>query len=742
MKKLLAALLLSALSSSAFAASGVQQSGSPATPGQVPYWVSNGIIGVGTSANDSPINTLGVTNNNLSSFCISSQRAAAAGRQQLCLGTQDSVGATISLQNYGTDAAGTFNFIVNGTTYPFPGALSQLLIGTTPIPGGSNGNCLIVNGTVLGQSPCAAASITALVGDVTATGPGSVAATLATVNSNVGTFGTPAQIPTITVNGKGLITAISAAAAQLTVGSQPISGGATNNILFQSGTQLSEISTCSAGVIVTSSLSIPACSTNLPSGITLGSVTGPDGGRWTAGGLSVSTFTDTALNAAGVVCNSAAGLLSTSTGSCAGQNVTGFGAYVFSSAPTITNLTVTGSLSATGLVTNADLVSPTIVINSTNCTLGSSCAITATAASITVGTTGIVSSGGNNYLLTTGNAGNTLGNVTAAANISISSTTIGAVLPPQGRLTLISGTPVMNSNQTAKQIIYYDCYVGNTVPVYNGTIDAILPIAACEITDVMATGGAGVINSANVFDIWAVNVSGTLTLCIATNGSGGGWASDSGGGSNTARGTGYSQLDLTTRPYITNKNSITHCYQSTTDEGPISANQATYLGTLYSTATAQTGMNFKPAGTVGGNNNVMGLYNAYNRVTIASLNYDTNSSATNGNTSPRVINNSANNRINIVDGLGQSTAICTVIGGALTATSESGYLLGCNLDTTSGSPTVFKASTAANQQVLTITTRENFLPSIGFHFYQGMEAAANTTTITVEPSYVEVEVAM
>lgn len=49
--------------------------------------------------------------------------------------------------------------------------------------------------------------ITALTGDVTASGPGSVAATLATVNGNVGSFGGVNSIPSFTVNGKGLITA-------------------------------------------------------------------------------------------------------------------------------------------------------------------------------------------------------------------------------------------------------------------------------------------------------------------------------------------------------------------------------------------------------------------------------------------------------------------------------------------------------------------------------------------------------
>lgn len=57
--------------------------------------------------------------------------------------------------------------------------------------------------------------ITALTGDVTASGPGSSAATLATVNSNVGSF-TNANI---TVNAKGLITAASnGTGASVTIG--------------------------------------------------------------------------------------------------------------------------------------------------------------------------------------------------------------------------------------------------------------------------------------------------------------------------------------------------------------------------------------------------------------------------------------------------------------------------------------------------------------------------------------------
>jgi hypothetical protein len=75
-----------------------------------------------------------------------------------------------------------------------------------------------------------AAGITALTGDGTATGPGSAALTLATVNSNVGSF-TNANI---TVNAKGLITAASSGTSSVSsvTASTPLasSGGSTPNI--------------------------------------------------------------------------------------------------------------------------------------------------------------------------------------------------------------------------------------------------------------------------------------------------------------------------------------------------------------------------------------------------------------------------------------------------------------------------------------------------------------------------------
>lgn len=72
------------------------------------------------------------------------------------------------------------------------------------------------SGNTLTIAATSGSAITALTGDGTATGPGSVALTLATVNSNVGSFGTATGVGTFTVNGKGLVTAASTTAIQIT----------------------------------------------------------------------------------------------------------------------------------------------------------------------------------------------------------------------------------------------------------------------------------------------------------------------------------------------------------------------------------------------------------------------------------------------------------------------------------------------------------------------------------------------
>lgn len=71
-----------------------------------------------------------------------------------------------------------------------------------------------------------------LTGDVTGSGTGSFATTLATVNSNVGSFGSSTAIPNFTVNAKGLITAAGSSAVIAPAGT--LSGTTLNSSVVNS----------------------------------------------------------------------------------------------------------------------------------------------------------------------------------------------------------------------------------------------------------------------------------------------------------------------------------------------------------------------------------------------------------------------------------------------------------------------------------------------------------------------------
>lgn len=109
----------------------------------------------------------------------------------------------------------TFNNKQSALTFSAP--LVNTL-GTVSIPDSSttvDGYLSAVNFTIFNNKQPAGNYITALTGDGTASGPGSAALTLATVNSNVGTFGTATDVSTITVNAKGLVTAVSNTSIQI-----------------------------------------------------------------------------------------------------------------------------------------------------------------------------------------------------------------------------------------------------------------------------------------------------------------------------------------------------------------------------------------------------------------------------------------------------------------------------------------------------------------------------------------------
>jgi hypothetical protein len=81
-------------------------------------------------------------------------------------------------------------------------------LGITQSGAGTDGYLSSTDWNTFNNKQASGNYITDLTGDATASGPGSVALTLATVNATTGTFGSSTQVPVITVNNKGLVTCV------------------------------------------------------------------------------------------------------------------------------------------------------------------------------------------------------------------------------------------------------------------------------------------------------------------------------------------------------------------------------------------------------------------------------------------------------------------------------------------------------------------------------------------------------
>lgn len=290
------------------------------------------------------------------------------------------------------------------------------------------------------------------------------------------------------------------------------------------------------------------------------------------------------------------------------------------------------------------------------------------------------------------------------------------ILPPGGRLTLTSGTPVMTADATAQTAVYYAPHSVPTVPIFDGSY--WLMHAFNQLTLNLSSNAAhtGYHQSGKNFDLFVYLNGSTVRL-----GTGPAWSSD------TARGTGAGTTELQRLNGVwVNARDITLRYgNSSGDTNSVSSLRATYVGTMRTTADGQTGMSFKPAAAAGGGNNVLGLWNAYNRVRVTAMSRDSTSSWTYATATWRSANNNTANRISWVDGLQVSTVqACYQVGndnaGAVAA------LVGVNIDSTSATPSVAAQGTTSGstQQVIAPDT---FFPQLGFHYAQAMEYATGAT---------------
>lgn len=273
--------------------------------------------------------------------------------------------------------------------------------------------------------------------------------------------------------------------------------------------------------------------------------------------------------------------------------------------------------------------------------------------------------------------------------------------PAQGRLTLASGMPVMNSGQLGKTTIYYTPYLGNQIQITtNGTSFSTLTFAELSnATTASATGNAGpaAVTANKNYDLFVWSNSGSPVLTR-----GPAWTSD------TARGTGAGTSELQQIAGIwTNKVAISN--------GP-AANRGTYVGTVRSNGASQIDWNPTPNPAVGGGNAVLGVFNAYNRVGVSSSSYDSTATWSTSGVAWRAMNNSNANRISYVDGLGEIAAYSSL---ALFSSSSTVHASGINRNSTTATPPFMSAVWNVSA---TATVSGTFQPLLGFHYLQAVEA--------------------
>lgn len=291
---------------------------------------------------------------------------------------------------------------------------------------------------------------------------------------------------------------------------------------------------------------------------------------------------------------------------------------------------------------------------------------------------------------------------------------------PAGRLTLTSDAPVMTTDAVNATIVYYAPYVGNIIPLYNGSNYTNRTFTLLTLPLEATKQAAG-----SLYDVFAfLDVNESLTI-----GFGPAWTSSS------ARGTGAGTTELArVNGLLLNANAMTLNNCATTYN--IGANRGTYLGTVATTTgtAGQTAMQFEPSAAAGGTNNWLGVWNAYNRVLISSVERDANRSWSYNSGTWRVADAGGTgsgllNRITWVDGLAQSHVHATYKLGVQAAVSGGIASVGVWFNATSGTPGGYIASTLNNSSTgmdVVVMAEDRFV-GLGRNFVQAAESASTST---------------
>jgi hypothetical protein len=281
----------------------------------------------------------------------------------------------------------------------------------------------------------------------------------------------------------------------------------------------------------------------------------------------------------------------------------------------------------------------------------------------------------------------------------------GGFGPPQGRLTLQAGSPVLTTTAAGQTILYYYPYVGNRCPIYDGSSFTMTSIGNTGISAATTdtTTNPAAIGASKVNDWFVWNDAGIIRLSHGPD-----WTSD------TTRSAGTA-LGMVNGIYLNNA-SITN--------GP-AAQRGTYVGTTRSNASSTLDWKYGTAATPPGEG-WFGVWNAYNRVDVVGFTGESATNWTYASTTPHPANSQNTYRHSFVVGLSEDSLLG--IYSTHAALNTVGGTIGIGYDSTSVFAAAGSAQAASTSLQSAVTAELAITPAVGWHFVQALEAATTAGT--------------
>jgi hypothetical protein len=287
------------------------------------------------------------------------------------------------------------------------------------------------------------------------------------------------------------------------------------------------------------------------------------------------------------------------------------------------------------------------------------------------------------------------------------------VSAPQGRLTLTSATPVMAAGVSAATSVYYTPYLGNLVPIYDGT--QFNTTAFSELT--LTLNSNHVLSS--IYDIFLFDDNGTIVI-----GTGPAWNTITAGAGARGTGAGTTELTRSVGGLLTNAYAMTARNGATTYS--VNANRGLYVGSMFMDGTnGQISCH-----TAVGQSRKWGLWNAYNRKTVSLRVVDGTSSWSYTSATIRASQSASANSLTIFAGLAEDIFDLRFTQEVQTNTSSGAAVIGIgynSLTTTSGK-TGHVGILGGVNNIADAVAEHQALPALGINTITALEGGITTAT--------------